>query len=90
MTVPDGFPHAGRAQRPALDSISILAARSFPSTDALIEAMLVLITDQLGLRTSFLTRITPRENRNHVIAAYSQPDGCGLESGIDLPLEDTF
>jgi hypothetical protein len=90
MSVPDGFQHGERPHRPALDSLSTLAARSFPSTDALIAAVLVLITEQLGLRTSFLTHITPSENRNHVIAAYNQPDGCDLERGIDLPLEDTF
>jgi|GEM_PF-6839337 len=73
-----------------LDSLSALSARSFPTTDALVDAVLALITTQLGLRTSFLTRITPTENRNHVLAVHNRPGGCDLASGIDLPLEDTF
>ncbi len=73
-----------------IGSLSALSAKSFPSTEALIEAILALITDQLGLRTSFLTQITPADNRSHVVAAYNQPDGCDLPAGVDLPLEDTF
>jgi hypothetical protein len=81
---------ARNAQSPYLDSLSALSATSFPSTNALIDAILRLITEQIGLRTSFLTHITPGENRNHVVAAYNQPDGCDLAADTDLPLEDTF
>lgn len=75
---------------PYLHPLSALAATSFPSTAALIDAILALITEQLGLRTSFLTQITPAANCNHVLAVYNQPHGCDLVAGIDLPLEDTF
>lgn len=81
---------ATSAELPYLDSLSAFAANSFESTDALVNAVLALVSDQLGLRTSFLTHITSGENRNHVVAAYNQPDGCDVDAGIDLPLEDTF
>lgn len=90
MTNLNHIEQATRADLPYLDSLSAFAANSFESTDALIDAVLALISNQLGLRTSFLTHITPGENRNHVIAAYNQADGCDLVAGIDLPLEDTF
>lgn len=73
-----------------LGSLSALAARSYGSTSELVEAILSFITDQLGLRTSFLTHITATENRNHVIAAHNRPGGSGILADIDLPLEDTF
>ena len=75
---------------PYLDSLSQLSARSFASTDALVEAILSLIANQLGLRTSFLTHITSTDNRNHVIAAYNHPGGCDIAPDTELPLEDTF
>jgi hypothetical protein len=90
MSVPDSSQPARNAPPLYLDSLSILAAKSFPSTDTLIEAILALITEQSGLRTSFLTHITPQENRNRIVAVYNQPNGCDLVAGADLPLEDTF
>lgn len=90
MSVPNRSQQDTNASSPYLGSLSALSAKSFPSTDALIQAILVLITDQLGLRTSFLTHIIPSENRNHVVAVYQLPDGCEIAAGIDLPLEDTF
>ncbi len=73
-----------------LGSLSALAARSYASTTELVEAILSFITEQLGLRTSFLTHITAGENRNHVIAAHNRPGGSGISANIELPLEDTF
>ena len=90
MSVSDVSRHDTNAPSPYLGSISALSATSFASTDALIEAILALITDQLRLQTSFLTHITPGENRNHVVAVYHQPGGGDMVAGIDLPLEDTF
>lgn len=78
------------ASAPYLGPLSALAARSFVSTDALIEAILALVSDQLKLRTSFLTHITPSENRNHIIASFNRPDGCAITANTDLPLDDTF
>ena len=90
MSVPNPSHQDTSASSPYLDSLSALSAKSFPSTDTLIQAILALITEQLGLRTSFLTHIIPSENRNHIVAVYQQPDGCELVAGTDLPLEDTF
>lgn len=90
MSIPDAFQPERSGQPPYLDSLSALSAKGFSSTDALIEAILILITEQLGLRTSFLTQIALEENRNHVVAAHNQPGGCDIPAGIELPLEDTF
>lgn len=82
-------PHA-QPSLPYLGSLSQLAARSFASTDALVEAILSLIAAQLGLRTSFLTHITSADNRNYVSAAYNHPGGSNIAADTELPLEDTF
>ncbi len=73
-----------------LGSLSALAARSYGSTTELVDAILSFITDQLGLRTSFLTHITAADNRNHIIAAYNRLGGSEIPANIELPLEDTF
>jgi hypothetical protein len=79
-----------QAAPPFLDSLSQLAARSFATTPALVDAILRMITNQLGFRTSFLTHITSAENRNNVLAAHNLPDGCDIAPDVELPLEDTF
>lgn len=78
------------AQPLHLNSLSALSAKSFPSTEALIEAILTLNSEQLGLRTSFLTHITVGDNINRIVAVHNQPGGCDLDANIDVPLEDTF
>lgn len=73
-----------------LASLSSLSLRSFPSSDAAIEAILHVIVEHLGIRTSFLTRITKQQDQNTVLAAYNLPGGCDLPPGIDLTLHQTF
>lgn len=73
-----------------LGSLSALAARSYRSTTELVDAILSFITDQLGLRTSFLTHVTATDNRNHIIASHNRPGGSEIPANIELPLEDTF
>ena len=75
---------------PYLTSLSTISAKSFASTAALTDAILTLITEQLGLRTSFLTHITPDEQRNHVVAAHNAASGSEVVAGSDLVLQDTF
>ncbi len=42
------------------------------------------------MRSAFLTRITPEENTNEVVASHNAPDGCGIPVGAMLPLSGTF
>ena len=73
-----------------LGGLSELAGRSFNSVEEEREALLQLLTEQLGMRSAFLTRITPEENRNEVVASHNAPDGCGIPVGAVLPLSGTF
>ncbi len=73
-----------------LGGLSVLAARSFSSSQETREAMLRLVAEQLGMRSAFLTHITPDEDRNEVIAAYNAPGGCEIPTGAVFPLSGTF
>ena len=73
-----------------LGGLSEFAGRSFDSVEEARKTLLQLLSEQLGLRSAFLTRITPEENRNEVVAAYNAPDGCGISTGAVLPLSGTF
>ena len=73
-----------------LGGLSELAGRSFDSVEAVVEALLELLSEQLGMRSAFLTRITPEENRNEVVSSHNAPDGCGIPVGAVLPLSGTF
>ena len=73
-----------------LGGLSELAGRSFDSVEEAREALLQLLSEQLGMRSAFLTRITPEENRNEVVASHNAPNGCGIPVGAVLPLSGTF
>ncbi len=73
-----------------LAGLSNLAGRSFGSEAEAREALLRLLSEQLGMRSAFLTRITPEENRNEVVASHNAPGGCGIPVGAVLPLSGTF
>ena len=73
-----------------LGGLSELAGRSFDSTDEAIRALLRLVSEQLGMRSTFLTHITPAEDRNEVVASHNAPDGCDIPTGVVLPLSGTF
>ena len=73
-----------------LGSLSELVGCSFDSVEEAREALLQLLSVQLGMRSAFLTRITPEENRNEVLASYNAPEGCGILVGAVLPLSGTF
>ncbi len=81
---------ADAAAPPYLGGLSELAGRSFASTEEATEAVLRLLSEQLGMRTSFLTRIAPEEDRNEVLAVHNEPDGCAIPAGAVLPLSGTF
>ena len=73
-----------------LGGLSELAGRSFNSVEEERQALLQLLAEQLGMRSAFLTRITPEENRNEIVASHNAPDGCGIPVGAVLPLSGTF
>lgn len=74
----------------ALDALSDLAAHSFATSSDAAEAILRAITAQLGMRTSWVSRIDRRTDESLVLAARNEPGGCGVDAGITLPLPDTF
>lgn len=77
------------AMAPAyLGQLSALAARTYDSTDALMESVLTLVAGQLGMRTSFLTQL--ENNQTCILAAHNEPGGCDLQADTAFPLEDTF
>lgn len=73
-----------------LGGLSELAGCSFDSADEAREALLRLLSEQLSMRSAFLTQITPEENRNEVVASHNAPGGCGIPVGAVLPLSGTF
>lgn len=73
-----------------LGGLSELAGRSFDSIEEATDALLRLLSERLGMRSAFLTHITPKGPRNEVIASHNAPDGCGISTGAVLPLSGTF
>ncbi len=73
-----------------LVGLSELAGRSFDSTQEATRALLRMVSEQLDMRSAFLTHITPAEDRNEVLASHNAPDGCGIPMGAVLPLSGTF
>ena len=73
-----------------LGGLSEFAGRSFGSVEEARQGLLQLLSEQLGMRSAFLTHITPEENRNEVVASHNAPDGCGIPTGAVLPLSGTF
>lgn len=73
-----------------LSGLSELAGRSFASAQEAVEAILRLVVDQLGLRSSFLTHISHEEGRNEVLAAHNLTGGSNVQEGALLELPQTF
>ncbi len=73
-----------------LRSLSELAGRSFASTQEAIEAILGLIVNQLGLRSSFLARTSCQECQNEVLIAQNLAGGSDVQQGTLLKLPQTY
>ena len=73
-----------------LSGLSELAGRSFASTQEAVEAILRLIVNQLGLRSSFLTHISREECQKEILVAHNLVDGSDIQSGVSLELPQTF
>lgn len=70
--------------------LSGLTARSFASTSEALGAVLELIVDQFGLRSSFVTQIDREEGQNKVLLSYNAPGGSDVPTEALLELSDTF
>lgn len=91
MTGPrEQSPAESRPDGDIFDGLAGLAASQFGSSEESIAAVLALITDQLGLRTSFLAQIARAEGRFDVLAAHNLSGGCDIAPGTSLELQATF
>lgn len=73
-----------------LAGLSELAGRGFASTGEAMAAILRLLVEQLGMRSSFISRVNRAEGRWEVLGAYNLSGGCGIPQGVVLPLSDSF
>ena len=73
-----------------LSNLSELAGHSFASTQEAVEAILRLIVDRLGLRSSFLTRIDQEECQHEVVMAQNLAGGSDIQAGVVMELSQTF
>lgn len=74
----------------SIADLAKVAGRGFAGTDEAVAAVLALIVEQLGLRTSFLARIDPAAGHFAVLASHNVPGGCAIGAGDEAPLADTF
>lgn len=82
---------AGDASSAAvLDGLSELAGQAFASTAEATMAVLRLVAEQLGVRSSFLSRIRREEGRFEVLTAHNAPGGCDMATGAILSLPQAY
>ena len=85
---PAGWAEPGTSA-PLMRELSALAARSYGSADEAATAAVRLIAEQLGMRTSYLTRLLPA-GRLEILAAYRAPGGCAIAAGEIYAAPETF
>jgi hypothetical protein len=73
-----------------LSSLSELAGRSFASKQEAVEAILRLIVDHLGLRSSFLTRTDREACQLEVVMAHNRVGGSEVHPGTVVELAQTY
>ena len=73
-----------------LSGLSALAARSFVSIQAAVEAILQLMIEQLGMRSSFIAHIKYENGELEVLAVHNMPGGCDIQIGTSVPLPKSF
>lgn len=87
--------HAGSTTSPSqphppLGQLSTLAARSFATYEEAVDAVLTAITDLVGARTSYVTRISTEKQELEVRIARNLPGGSQIMAGDRVALEDTY
>ncbi len=83
-------PHANTGGGTVLARLSELAGHSFASKQETIEAILRLIVDQLGLRSSFLARTDREACQLEVVMAYNEVGGSEVQPGTVVELAQTY
>jgi hypothetical protein len=73
-----------------IDLLSALSVRSFASTEEALDALLALLADQLGVRTSFASELSRDDGLFTVLAAHEEVGGIELAPGTVRPLPLTF
>ena len=75
---------------PAADPLRALARftlQTFTSTQQMIDAALILVAQQIGVRSAFFSKVDG--DRLMIIADYDNA-GCGIHAGSNFPLADAF
>ncbi len=67
-----------------------VSGRSFDSSGDMIEGVLRLLAQQLGMRSCLLARTMREEDRHEVLAAYNLPGGCNVLTGSIFEMHQTF
>jgi PAS domain S-box-containing protein len=62
----------------------------FGSIQEVMEAVLRSLAEQLGMRSTWVARASPEENRLEVLVAHNEPGGCDVAVGAALPLQRTL
>src|SRR5437870_10547524 len=73
-----------------LAGLSALAGRGFVSIQTAVDAILQLMLEQLGMRSSFLAHIKYENSQLEVLAAHNMPGGCNIQIGTAVPLPKSF
>ena len=83
---------AGAATRDEayIDALSRLTAESFASLDDAMTTIVEFVAEQVGTRSSFLSRIDPAQDTLEVLVAFNAADGCAVNPGETIPLPHTF
>ncbi|MDP9312191.1 MAG: GntR family transcriptional regulator [Chloroflexota bacterium] len=75
------------ARHEPLRALARFTAQRFASAQDAADAALVLLAEQIGVRTAFMTRLDAYQLQ--VVAAYDR-GGCGVDAGVAYPLDDAF
>jgi hypothetical protein len=73
----------------ALHPVAELAATAFGSLDEAIDAVLTLARDILGMGTVFISSADREAGCLRIVAVREGENACGLESGTEVPFQDT-
>jgi PAS domain S-box-containing protein len=73
-----------------LDRLSQLAGQRFATSADATEAVLSAITDVVGMRTSWISKVDEEAGRLDIVAAHNKPGGSDIRAGSSAPIETMF
>src|SRR6266851_5888081 len=73
-----------------LKGLSILASHGFDTVNSAVDAILQLMVEQLGMRSSFLAHFKRGSRQLEVVAVHNLPGGCDIQVGTAVPLSQNF